>query len=295
MSCSELSEIEAQNEIRAEVEDQNRKLEEELKDGVPSDILEIEQYDEEGNYQTKIIRIDEENKNVAAEWVLPPIISKLNNISDDNYMKGSPSKVTTFFEEPRDFMTRKDSYEAGYSSLTQKPKNILNNHESNRSASTKDFVFTSSHIKMIDKSNICEEKEDDYLKHIVKNKENLSNRLKKLITNNGGSVRWVTWENNEDEEEEDNEVRSENSIKKYQEPEVFLQKSGSFRIRENSANSPSRIHRNSIKKRLSNLEKAHSTTTQKNLKDFKYTSQVEWNEINGSPISDNIKYRSNRQ
>lgn len=89
-------------------------------------------------------------------------------------------------------MSRKDSYEAGYSSLTHKPKNILNNYESNRTGSTKDFVFTSSHIRMIDKSNICEEEEDDYRKNLVKNKENLSNRLKKLISNNGGSVRWVT-------------------------------------------------------------------------------------------------------
>lgn len=67
-------------------------------------------------------------------------------------------------------MSRKDSYEAGYSSLTHKPKNILNNYESNRTGSTKDFVFTSSHIRMIDKSNICEEEEDDYLKNLVKNK-----------------------------------------------------------------------------------------------------------------------------
>lgn len=67
MSCSELSEIEARNEIGPDIEDQNRQLQEELKGGVPSDILEIEQYDDEGNYQTKIIRIDEENKQVAAE------------------------------------------------------------------------------------------------------------------------------------------------------------------------------------------------------------------------------------
>jgi hypothetical protein len=67
MSSSELSEIDVPNEIRIDNEDQNRKLQEEIKDGVPDDILEIQRYDENGNHITNLVRIDEENKQVAAE------------------------------------------------------------------------------------------------------------------------------------------------------------------------------------------------------------------------------------
>jgi hypothetical protein len=291
MSSSELSEIGLPDSVRNENEDQNRKLQEEIKAGVPDDILEIQRYDENGNLITNMVRIDEENKQVAAECNLPPIIALSNYVTNDRLPNNSASKGISYLDNNHDFHIRKSSCDVD-STMPNNRTIMIHNDEVYRNSSGKDFVFTSTHIKMSDNSNAVDE---DIRKNMVNNKDKLNNRLKKLITNNVEAVQQspesikkqnvfnhVNWANNEihkDDEEDEGEnngieIKSCSSAKSHYEPEIYMNRSQSFRDNKFEDKINVKPKRNSVKKRMSELENTNSITyMKKNM--FKITSQIE--------------------
>ena len=275
MSSSELSEIGLPDSVRNENEDQNLKLQEEIKAGVPDDILEIQRYDDNGNLITNMVRIDEENKQVAAECKLPPITAISNYVTNDRLPNSSASKGISYLDNNHDFHIRKSSCEMD-STMPNNRTIMIHNDEAYRNSSGKDFVFTSTHIKMSDNSNAVDV---DIRTNMVNNKDKLNYRLKKLITNNVEAVNWANNEIHKDDEEDEGEnngieIKSCSSAKSHYEPEIYMNRSQSFRDNKFEDKFYVKPKRNSVKKRMSELENTTSVTyIKKNT--FKITSQIE--------------------
>ena len=95
------------------VDNQARQLEEEIKGGVPDDVLEVEEYDDNGILHTKAIRIDEENKQVVVEWSLPPIVNLNTYKSKEGLSKDNASRITAILEDGKEYIKRINSHDPG--------------------------------------------------------------------------------------------------------------------------------------------------------------------------------------
>lgn len=95
------------------INNEDRQFEEEIKASLPDDVLEVDEYDENGIAHRKVLRIDEENKYIVREWAIPPITNISNSKGKGYWFKDNASKITEFLENINESQLRKNSYDGG--------------------------------------------------------------------------------------------------------------------------------------------------------------------------------------
>ena len=265
ISSSAQSEISQQLHNNEWIEDPAKQLEEEIKAGLANDVLEVDEYDENGIVHTKAIRIDEENKQVIVEWSLPPIKSDNLNNSRDICSKDNASRMTAVLDDGKEMRPRKNSYDdAGTSCVTKQYRT-----NSMRGSQKKEFWFTSNHVQVVEKSNVGEEER----KSVKSKRKDTNNQIRKLVSQRTGSEkRWI---------DADKEIKNNNlsvsSENEYREPEIFLDNhTRTLNLRKNFANSPPKLRKKEHVLSDNEIKRSQSRENIGSIKSFKFTSQFEW-------------------
>mmetsp|Transcript_35586 Transcript_35586/g.35221 ORF Transcript_35586/g.35221 Transcript_35586/m.35221 type:complete len:291 (+) Transcript_35586:310-1182(+) len=193
-------------------DDQEKRLEEEIKAGLANDVLEVDEYDENGVPHTKAIRIDEDNKQVVVECILPPLKELNQYKSRDGSSRDNASRITAFLEDRRHPKTRKASYDNDMAS-----SDYYRSKPSFKGTRKENFLFTSNHIQMINKSSQDLSEEN---KSRIHRNSGATSKLKLVSKHTGSERKWIA--HDQEDKDQDDKNDSVSSVKEYAENEIYL-------------------------------------------------------------------------